>query len=106
MTSKKPSAKAKQREAFETNWDSFFGNDSSHVANAGSFAREEARIAEARHNRETQFEYKSCGSKGRYGSEREAQEVAAYQQAQTGTKISVYHCDFCNGWHITSHPWD
>ncbi len=45
----------------------------------------------------------NCQQKRRYGNEREALEVAAYQMLlKPELQLGVYKCELCGGWHLTS----
>ncbi len=45
-------------------------------------------------------------SKQRYGTRADAERVAAHQRLETGTKLRVYQCEDCGGWHLTKQqPW-
>ncbi len=50
-------------------------------------------------------EWTSCGKKKRYASQHEARQIANNcEHARPGTKLRVYFCSVCEGWHITSKP--
>lgn len=50
-------------------------------------------------------EWTSCGKKKRYASQHEARQIANNcERARPGTKLRVYFCPMCEGWHITSKP--
>ena len=42
-----------------------------------------------------------CRRKQRFETEREADD-AAYRTRMEGTRLSIYHCEWCSGWHLTS----
>ena len=44
---------------------------------------------------------RSCRLKHRYGSEADANAVAAKCFARRGTWLRAYQCDECGGWHLT-----
>lgn len=94
MGSRKRSALKRQRDAFD--------------AELGSmddvFAREEKRQENMAEQREAAMRHKACGSKNRYATRIEAEGVAAESEAYSHTKLYVYRCAYCNGWHLTSHP--
>lgn len=46
--------------------------------------------------------YRQCGKKKRYRSEHEARLIANRGEAARGTKLRVYACPLCGGYHITS----
>jgi hypothetical protein len=46
----------------------------------------------------------NCQSKRRFRSLNEAEKVAELQMLQDmRLELSVYKCDYCGGWHLTSH---
>jgi hypothetical protein len=50
-------------------------------------------------------EWEACGKKARYSSQHEARQIANNcERARPGTKLRVYFCSVCEGWHITSKP--
>ena len=50
-------------------------------------------------------EWTSCGKKTRYASQHEARQIANNcERARPGTKLRVYFCSVCEGWHMTSKP--
>ena len=96
MGSRKPSANAKRVQQFKSQLgglDDLFASEH----------RREERMSE---EKEAARRQKSCESKNRYASKTEAQ-LAIASCAEYGTKgLSAYRCPYCNGWHLTSHPWD
>ncbi len=94
MGSKKPSARAKQRAAFESN----IGDLSS------LFEREERHREQVAAEREEAKRRKACSSKNRYVTRAEAEEAVASCADCGRTGLHVYRCPYCNGWHLTSHP--
>jgi hypothetical protein len=70
------------------------------------FANERRRHQADETAREEAFVIKSCQSKNRYTTEQEARAVAQDCMAKGSAKLSVYKCDKCKGWHLTSHPWE
>ena len=92
MGSRKPSAKAKQVEAFRSQ---LGGMDD-------LFAREENRQSKSQERKEAARRKKACESKNRYNSERDARE-AIRACAEHGTLgLRCYRCSYCGGWHLTS----
>lgn len=70
------------------------------------FASESSRNRTGDAQREAYSAKKSCTSKNRYSSKSEAQ-AAIFACAEHGrTGLSCYKCERCNGWHLTSHPWE
>lgn len=50
-------------------------------------------------------EWEACGKKTRYASQHEARQIANNCEcARPGTKLRVYWCPVCEGWHMTSRP--
>lgn len=50
----------------------------------------------------TRAEWTSCAKKDRYANQGEATWYANRAMAnRPGTKLRVYWCAYCNGWHIT-----
>ena len=95
MASRKPSARARQTAAFKA---SALDMDS-------VFAREEQRRDNLAEQRETARYEKACASKNRYATRGEAEAAAAACAEHGRGGLSVYHCSYCGGWHLTSHPW-
>jgi hypothetical protein len=46
---------------------------------------------------------RSCASKARYGSRRDARSRVRNSRNQDGT-LKPYHCQFCDGWHLGHTP--
>ena len=94
MASRKPSAKAKQVNAFKSQ---LGGMDD-------LFARERERKENLSAQKEAALRNKACESKNRYSSRSEAQ-AAITACAEHGTKgLHSYRCQYCGGWHLTSKP--
>jgi len=47
---------------------------------------------------------KVCQSKNRYATKEFAERLAQRGRTNQGWRISVYHCDVCDGWHLTKRP--
>lgn len=44
-----------------------------------------------------------CASKERYATEAEARSIALMNAPRgRGAAVTAYHCDVCDGWHLTS----
>ncbi len=99
MASKKRSAWSKQKAEFSASLDPFSSLD---VA----FAREGARCGKAEADKAVARKRKACDSKNRYASRVEAEENLAWCEENGRTGLSIYRCPYCDGWHLTSHPWD
>ena len=97
MGSKKRSAWAKQKAEFNAGLDAHGMDD--------LFAREQNRHEDAQNRREAALREKACESKNRYASRKEAEENLAWCEAHGTRGLAIYRCDYCGGWHLTSHPW-
>lgn len=101
MKSKKRSSWAKEAAAFKSSlndgWDSDFG------AVDDLFAQEAQREKDLKQASKKAQRTKACESKNRYDTKAEAEEVLAYRESQGARGLHVYKCDFCDGWHLTSH---
>lgn len=95
MGSKKRSSWQKQKAEFNA---SLGGMDS-------VFAREEQRTRRTDAKREEHRRTKACESKNRYSSRSEAMATIAECEAHGTYGLQAYKCPYCNGWHLTSHPW-
>lgn len=69
------------------------------------FAREDQRKREAAAERAEARRNKACQSKNRYASRAEAQQAIDSCADYGTTGLQAYKCKYCNGWHLTSHPW-
>ncbi len=95
MASHKRSARQRQQAAF--------------AAQAGDmddiFAREDRRRQRLDERKDAARRRKACSSKNRYASQAEAKAAIAECEAHGTRGLSCYRCTYCNGWHLTSHPW-
>ena len=55
--------------------------------------------------REEAWRYKSCERKNRYDTRAEAEAVMADCEHRGRRGLACYKCEYCGGWHLTSHPW-
>jgi hypothetical protein len=46
----------------------------------------------------------ACSRKVRYETRRIAKDKARERAAESGTRLYVYRCRYCNGWHLTKQP--
>ncbi len=95
MTSRKRSARKRQVEEFKA------GLSSDLDASCRRFGSAQGTLDQ---RREAAYRKKSCESKQRYDSRAEAEDTiqACAEHGRTG--LSCYRCEFCGGWHLTSHP--
>ena len=96
MGSRKPSANAKRVQQFKSQ---LGGLDD-------LFASEHRREERLSVEKEAARRQKSCESKNRYATKGEAQLAIASCAEHGTTGLKAYRCPYCNGWHLTSHPWD
>lgn len=96
MGSRKPSANAKRVQRFKSQ---LGGLDD-------LFASERQRGERISAEKEASRRQKSCESKNRYATKGEAQLAIASCAEYGTTGLSAYRCPYCDGWHLTSHPWD
>lgn len=47
--------------------------------------------------------HRMCGRKVRFSDEHSARSRAEYRMAMGVPMLNVYHCPYCDGWHLTSH---
>ena len=95
MSSRKPSARAKRVAAFRSK---LAGADD-------AFERESKRSRALDDERERARREKACASTRRYPSRDDALDAIAACEEHGRRGLSVYRCPYCNGWHLTSHPW-
>lgn len=68
----------------------------------GVFERESQRCADAA----GEAQRRACTSKARYDTREDAEEAARTSRFSGRKTLRVYRCDYCDGWHLTSHPRD
>ena len=84
--------------------------DFAHIAATGGdmsdlFAREDERRDALNAERNEAWRYKSCERKNRYDTRAEAEAVMADCENRGRRGLACYKCEYCGGWHLTSHPW-
>ncbi len=92
MGSQKRSTRKARRSAFERG----LGDELGDV-----FAREDARRAQQRKQREEALRYKACERKKRYASKAEAKDAIRSCERHGSRDLHCYRCPYCNGWHLT-----
>ena len=70
------------------------------------FASEQHRGERLAKEREAAQRDKACESKNRYSSRSEAEATIASCEAHGTKGLKAYRCPYCDGWHLTSHPWE
>ena len=53
--------------------------------------------------RERALYEKACGSKRRYATRSEAKDAIRYQESLGKRGLTAYRCEYCKGYHLTSH---
>ena len=96
MTSRKRSAMRRERDEFRQSLGSNGFDD--------LFAREEQFREQQEERREDARRLRACESKNRYASRAEAEEAKAWSEAHGARGLAIYRCEWCRGWHLTSHP--
>ena len=71
-----------------------------------AFAREGERRRRQAEDADAARRHRGCEKKNRYASRTEAEAAIASCADWGTTGLSCYHCPYCNGWHLTSHPWE
>ena len=49
------------------------------------------------------FEYRSYKCKKRYRFKGDARKMMTVKSHASGVSLRCYYCDFCDGYHLTSH---
>ena len=96
MSSRKPSANAKRVQAFKSQLGSL----------DDLFDSEKRREEQLSSEKEEARRHRACESKNRYASRDEARSVIAACEAEGRRGLEAYRCPYCDGWHLTSHPWE
>lgn len=71
-----------------------------------AFARESSRRQKRASEKEAAQRRRACESKNRYATRGEAEAAIASCADYGTTGLQSYKCPYCDGWHLTSHPWD
>ena len=98
MVSRKRSAWAREKAAFAAELGSGNGADDD------VFARERDRQEELARERDDARRWRGCERKQRYDTRAEAEDAVRACIAHGAPELRVYHCRYCGGWHLTSHP--
>ena len=99
MGSKKRSTWSKQKAEFAAH----LGGTDSDNALDGLFAREDERRDQLADEREAARRWSACEKKARYSSRAEAEAAIAACEEHGTRGLTLYRCDYCGGWHLTSH---
>lgn len=69
-----------------------------------AFAREQRHSKGMDERRETARRVRACDSKNRYATRADAEEAIALCEEHGTRGLHCYRCEYCHGWHLTSHP--
>ncbi len=70
------------------------------------YGREQRRNANSDERKEAARRARGCESKNRYPTRAAAEEAIALCAEHGTTGLQCYRCEYCHGWHLTSHPWE
>ena len=98
MGSKKRSARTREIAEFKSQLEEGLGGLDD------VFAVEDERVRRGEEQHEAQLRYKSCEKKNRYATREDAEEARAWCEARGKRGLAIYRCEWCGGWHLTSHP--
>ena len=68
------------------------------------FAREDKRQEQLIEERDETRRWSACEKKNRYATRAEAEDAIAACEAHGTRGLHLYRCEYCGGWHLTSHP--
>lgn len=68
------------------------------------YGRERKRDEGLEERREAARRMKACERKNRYNTRADAEEAIALCEQYGTTGLHYYRCEYCHGWHLTSHP--
>ena len=100
MGSKKRSTWTKQKAEFAAHLDGF--EQDSPLDSL--FAREDERREELAEERDAARRWSACEKKNRYATRADAEDALAACEAHGTRGLHIYRCEYCGGWHLTSHP--
>lgn len=115
MGSKKRSSWSKQKAEFNASlgggsFDDLFDDVGSACDGSrgidDAFARESTRRRKRASEKEAAQRHRACESKNRYATRGEAEAAIASCADYGTTGLQSYKCPYCDGWHLTSHPWE
>ena len=98
MGSRKGSAKAKRQAEFQAQL--------AGASDGDLFAAESRRREQGAREREAALRYIACERKNRYHSRLEAEAAIAACEDYGTRGLHCYKCEYCKGWHLTSHSYD
>ena len=68
------------------------------------YGRERRRSKGMSERREAVRRNRACDSKNRYVTRMDALEAIRLCAEHGTTGLQCYRCEYCHGWHLTSHP--
>lgn len=68
------------------------------------YGREWRRSEGMSERREAARRNRACDSKNRYATRTDALEAIRLCAEHGTTGLQCYRCEYCHGWHLTSHP--
>lgn len=100
MGSKKRSARAREVADFKSQLENGLGGLDD------LFANEERREQKREADHDAAMRWKSCEKKNRYTTRDEAEEARKWCEDRGTRGLEIYRCEYCGGWHLTSHPFE
>lgn len=100
MGSKKRSARAREVADFKSQLENGLGGLDD------LFANEERREQKREADHDAAMRWKSCEKKNRYATRDEAEEARKWCEDRGTRGLEIYRCEYCGGWHLTSHPFE
>lgn len=100
MGSKKRSARAREVADFKSQLENGLGGLDD------LFANEERREQKREADHDAAMRWKSCEKKNRYATRDEAEEARTWCEERGTRGLEIYRCEYCGGWHLTSHPFE
>ena len=70
------------------------------------FASEERREQKREADHDAAMRWKSCEKKNHYATRDEAEEARKWCEERGAHGLEIYRCEYCGGWHLTSHPFE
>lgn len=99
MGSKKRSTWSKQKAEFAAGLGGFEDNNPLDDL----FAREDEHREQLADERDAARRWSACEKKARYATRAEAEAAIAACEEHGTRGLTLYRCNYCGGWHLTSH---
>lgn len=100
MGSKKRSARAREVADFKSQLENGLGGLDD------LFANEERSEQKREADHDAAMRWKSCEKKNRYATRDETEEARKWCEDRGTHGLEIYRCEYCGGWHLTSHPFE